>query len=49
MMLKIILVISFLFSDSLNKNKIDLIISYYSKINFLESDFGISAKEPDIF
>ena len=41
MMLKIILVISFLFSDSLNQNKIDLIINHYSKINFLESDFEL--------
>jgi len=40
-MLKIILVISFLFSDSLNQNKIDLIINHYSKINFLESDFEL--------
>ena len=40
-MLKIILVISLLFSDSLNQNKIDLIINHYSKINFLESDFEL--------
>ena len=40
-MLKIILFISFLFSDSLNQNKIDLIINHYSKINFLESDFEL--------
>lgn len=40
-MLKIILVISFLFSDSLNQNKINLIINHYSKINFLECDFEL--------
>ena len=39
-MLKIILVISLLFYDSLNQNKIDL-INHYSKINFLESDFEL--------
>lgn len=40
-MLKFILVISLLFSDSFNQNKIDLIINHYSKINFLESDFEL--------
>ena len=40
-MLKIILVISLLFSDSLNQNKIDLIINHYSEIDFLESDFEL--------
>ena len=42
-MLKIILFISFLFSDSLNQNKIDLIINHYAKINFLECDFELGS------
>ncbi len=40
-MLKFILVISLLFSNSFNQNKIDLIINHYSKINFLECDFEL--------
>ena len=40
-MLKIILIVLLLFSDSLNQNKIDLIINHYSKINFFESDFEL--------
>ena len=40
-MLKIILVISLLFPDYFNQNKIDSIIDHYSKIYFLESDFEL--------
>jgi len=40
-MLKILLLISILFSDTLNQNKIDLLIEHYSKINFFETDFEL--------
>jgi len=40
-MLKIILVISLLFPDYFNQNKIVSIIDHYSKIYFLESDFEL--------